>query len=326
MIRRVIALPLCLAAVAAAGALAGASRGSEPYALRVPLGLDLHVPAPADNPITAARVELGRRLFFERRLSADGRTACSTCHQPARAFTDGRRVSRGVFGRPGRRNVPSILNRAYGVTGFWDGRAPSLEAQVRIAAEADVDLGVPLEETAARLATDRSYVAAFGDGGITADRIVRAIATFVRVQLSGDSPYDRFLNGDRAALDAEAQRGLELFTGVARCARCHAGPLLSDEDFHNTGVSRGQDAGRFGVTGDVPDLGRFKTPSLRNVARTAPYMHDGSIPDLTSVVAFYAGGGGVNPQLSEDVQPLRLTAADRAALVAFLLSLTSAPR
>jgi cytochrome c peroxidase len=266
-------------------------------------------------------------LFFEPRLSADGRTSCATCHQPARAFTDGRRLPRGAFGRAGRRNVPSILNRAYGASGFWDGRAASLEAQVRIAAAADVDLGLPVEQAAERLAADPSYASAFasafGDAHVSADRVVQAIATFVRAQLSGDSPYDRFLDGDQAALGAEARRGLAVFMGPARCGRCHSGPLLSDEAFHNTGVSWGADAGRFEVTGHPADRGRFKTPSLRNVALTAPYMHDGSLPDLESVVDFYARGGDENPKLSGELRPLALTPGDRAALVAFLRALTS---
>lgn len=326
MVNRLVALPVCLAALAAA--LAAATIRAEGVTLRVPLGLDLHVPAPAGNPITAAKVDLGERLFFERRLSADGRTSCATCHQPVRAFTDGRTVSRGVFGRPGRRNVPSIRNRAYGLSGFWDGRAASLEAQVRIAAAADADLGRPVEHGAARLAEDGAYAgafaSAFGDPRITGDRVVQAIATFVRAQLSGGSPYDRFMDGDQAALGAEARRGLAVFTGPARCARCHSGPLLSDEEFHNTGVSWGADAGRFAVTGDPKDRGRFKTPSLRDVALTAPYMHDGSLPDLDAVVEFYVRGGHANPNLSGELRPLGLAAADRASLVAFLRALTGA--
>lgn len=300
------------------------------HELRVPLGLDLYVPAPASNPMTAAKAALGQRLFFEKRLSADGRTSCATCHRPERSFTDGRPVPVGVFGRLGRRNTPSILNRAYGRSAFWDGRAASLEDQVRLAAGGTGDLGLPIEDSVRNLVADaayrRAFGAAYGNGSPSADGAIHAIATFVRTQLSGDSGYDRFMHGDRAALTAEEQRGLALFTGEARCARCHSGPLLSDEEFHNTGVSWGKDAGRHEATGVPADLGRFKTPSLRNVARTPPYMHDGSIPDLDAVLRFYEKGGGGNPNLDDDLRLLRLSAADRHALLAFLRALSGERR
>jgi cytochrome c peroxidase len=320
-----IVLSWCLASAPAVivGGLSSAAR----HDLRVPLGLDLYVPAPADNPITAQKAELGRQLFFERRLSADSRTSCGTCHQPERSFTDGRSVSRGVFEREGRRNVPSIFNRAYGNAAFWDGRASSLEAQVRHAAAGESDLGRPIAESVGTLAADgayrRAFASAYGDDEVTAERIVRAISTFVRAQLSGDSAYDRFVAGDTGAMNDEARRGLKLFMGQARCARCHSGPLLSDEEFHNTGVSWGKDPGRFAVTGRAEDRGRFKTPSLRNVARTAPYMHDGSVADLQTVVEHYDRGGAKNPQLDEDLRPLHLTASDQRDLIAFLKALSS---
>ena len=322
----VIVLPLCLAS-ALTVIIGGASTGAERHDLRVPLGLDLYVPTPTDHPITAPKAELGRRLFFERRLSADGRTSCGTCHQPERSFTDGRVVSRGVFGRVGRRNVPSILNRAYGNTAFWDGRAASLEEQVRQAAAGEIDLGRPIEESVSTIAADtayrRAFASAYGDESVTAERIVLAISTFVRAQLSGNSAYDRFVGGDLDAMTAEARRGLNLFTGAARCARCHAGPLLTDEEFHNTGVSWGRDPGRYAVTGRPDDRGRFKTPGLRNVALTAPYMHDGSLADLQAVIEFYVRGGSKNPHLDEDLRPLLLNASDQRALIAFLNALSS---
>lgn len=320
-----IVLSWCLA-FAPAVIVGGASKAAR-HNLRVPLGLDLYVPAPTDNPITAQKAGLGRQLFFERRLSADGRTSCGTCHRPELSFTDGRAVSRGVFGRDGRRNVPSIFNRAYGNTAFWDGRASSLEAQVRHAAAAETDLGRPIEESVSAIAADAEYrvafASAFGDDQVTAERIIRAIATFVRAQLSGDSAYDRFVGGDANAMNAEARRGLKLFMGQARCARCHSGPLLSDEEFHNTGVNWGRDPGRFAVTAYPADRGRFKTPSLRNVALTAPYMHDGSVADLQTVVEHYDRGGAKNPQLDEDLRPLHLTASDQRDLIAFLKALSS---
>ena len=293
-----------------------------------PLGLDVYLPAPPDNPITAEKLALGERLFAEERLSADGRTSCATCHQPERAFTDGRRVSRGVFGRGGRRNVPSILNRGYGTSFFWDGRAAMIEDQVRQAISGSRDLGLPVAVAVDRLSNDAVYIAAFDAafaGPVSSDRLVQAIATFVRGARSGGSPVDRFLAGDVAALSPAARRGYALFTGAARCSRCHAGPLFTDEEFHNTGVSWGRDAGRFEVTGLPQDRGRFKTPSLRDVALTAPYMHDGSIDTLDDVVEFYDRGGGANPNLDASIRPLRLPADQRADLVSFLRALQGRP-
>jgi cytochrome c peroxidase len=294
-------------------------------ALPVPRGLDLYVPAPAANPITPEKLTLGRRLFFERRLSRDGRTACATCHQPSRAFTDGLPVPIGVHGRTGRRNVPSLLNRAYGQRFFWDGRAETLEDQVRMALEGSTDLDLPAADGAARLADVREYMgefkAAFGER-VSADGVVRALATFVRGQLSADSAFDRFIAGNRRALSTTARKGFDLFNGRANCWHCHAGPLLTDERFHNTGVTWPRDAGRFEFTEDPDDRGRFKTPSLRNVAITAPYMHDGSVATLDAVVEFYDRGGQPNPSLDRLIQPLRLSPEERQALVAFLTSLT----
>jgi len=298
-------------------------RSSGP-ALAVPIGLDLYVPAPSDNPITPDKIALGRRLFFDRRLSRDGRTSCATCHHPDRAFSDGRRLPRGVHRRTGRRNTPSLLNRAYGTLFFWDGRASSLEDQVRIALEGQSDLDLPAREAVLRLADDRVYVDAFNTAFnrlISSDTLVQALATFVRGQLSGSSAFDRFTAGDRAALDEGARQGFALFNGKARCGRCHAGPLLSDEEFHNTGVSWGKDAGRFEVTHRLDDRGLFKTPSLRNVALTAPYMHDGSIGSLDAVIAFYVRGANPNPNLDDQIRPLILSRVERDALIAFLKAL-----
>jgi cytochrome c peroxidase len=292
-----------------------------------PLGLDLYLPAPADNPITTEKLALGRRLFVEARLSADGRTSCASCHQPARAFTDGQRVARGVFGRSGRRNVPSILNRGYGTAFSWDGGGVTLEDQVRRAISSSVDLGLSPAVAAERLSHDATYAAAFDAAfaaPISADLLVQAIATFVRGARSGNSPFDRFFAGDLAALSTEARRGYVLFTGQARCGRCHAGPLFTDEDLHNTGVGWGRDAGRFDVTELPEDRGRFKTPGLRDVGLTAPYMHDGSLATLEAVVEFYDRGGGRNPNLDPAMRPLRLTPDQRSALVAFLRGLQGA--
>jgi cytochrome c peroxidase len=312
-----------LVAILAIGSSVLAS-GAAPM-VSVPLGLDLYVPAPAENPITREKIALGRRLFFERRLSRDGRTACASCHEPARAFADGRRLPVGVHRRAGRRNAPSLLNRAYGTRFFWDGRAATLEDQVRIALAGERDLDLPVDEAASRLANDRAYLAAFKtafDAPVSPEGLVQALATFVRVQLSGASAFDRFTAGDRAALSPQARQGFDLFNGKARCGRCHAGPLFSDEEFHNTGVSWGQDLGRFEVTRHPDDRGRFKTPSLRNVAVTAPYMHDGSLATLDVVIDFYDRGAGANPNLDDQIRPLALSREERLALASFLRALT----
>ena len=293
-----------------------------------PLGLDLYLPAPSDNPITAEKLALGQRLFGEPRLSADGQTSCATCHQPARAFTDGRRVARGVFGRTGQRNAPTILNRAYGTSFAWDGRAATLEEQVRRAISGSRDLGLSVAVAADRLSVDATYAAAFEAAfaaPVSSDRLVQAIATFVRGALSGGSPFDQFFAGDATALSPAARRGYALFNSQARCGRCHAGPLFSDEDLHNTGVGWGRDAGRFVVTGQPWDRGRFKTPSLRNVTLTAPYMHDGSLETLEVVVDFYDRGGNRNSNLDPAIRPLRLTSDQRSDLVAFLRALEGQP-
>ena len=313
-------------AVAGQDESAGIPQSPDPSGVPLvpPFGLDLYLPAPPDNPITTRKLALGRRLFVEARLSADGRMSCASCHQPERAFTDGRRVARGVFGRSGRRNVPSILNRGYGTAFSWDGRGVTLEDQVRRAISSSVDLGLSPAVAAERLSHDSTYAAAFDTAfaaPISADLLVQAIATFVRGARSGNSPFDRFFAGDSAALSPEARRGYQLFTGQARCSRCHAGPLFTDEDLHNTGVGWGRDAGRFDVTGLPQDRGRFKTPGLRNVGLTAPYMHDGSLETLEAVVEFYNRGGRRNPNLDPAIRPLRLKSDQRSDLVAFLRAL-----
>jgi cytochrome c peroxidase len=291
--------------------------------LVIPLGLDLYLPVPEENPITADKIALGRRLFDDRRLSRDGSISCASCHDPARAFSDGRPVAIGVFNRTGRRNAPALINRGYGRSFFWDGRVATLEEQVlRPIADPD-EMDLPVNEAARRV-------------GLSVEHLAHALATYVRSILSGESPYDRFISGDAAALTPEQQAGLRIFRGPGNCTACHIGPTLTDERFHNTGVAwvappggaSGRpvliDAGRFLVTGDPADRGAFKTPTLREVARTAPYMHDGGIPTLQQVVDFYDRGGNPNPLLDLDIRPLGLSAADKRALVAFLRSLSGA--
>ncbi len=283
--------------------------------ITIPLGLDLYLPVPEENPLTAEKIELGRRLFFDRRLSRDGSIACTSCHDPERAFSDGRPIAVGVFGRLGRRNAPAILNRGYGRSFFWDGRVSTLEEQVLKPIQDPNEMDMALAEAAARVS-------------LPPDEISRALASFIRSILSGDSPFDRFVNGDRDALSPEQQAGLQLFRGKANCVTCHVGPNFTDERFHNTGIAwhdgRFQDQGRFAVTAKADDQGAFKTPTLREIARTAPYMHDGSLPTLDDVVEYYDRGGNRNAYLDPELHPLRLASSDKHALVAFLRSLSGA--
>lgn len=287
----------------------------------IPLGLDLYLPAPEFNQLSEEKIELGRRLFNDRRLSRDASIACASCHNPSRAFSDGRAVSVGIEGRVGRRNVPAIINRGYGRAFFWDGRTSTLEEQVLRPIEDPNEMDSTVAVAATRV-------------GLTPETLANALASFVRSILSGNSRLDRFLNGAPDALTPEEQFGLQTFRGRARCTTCHIGPTFSDERFHNTGVAwrpapqAGQEGGRFLddgrliATGKQTDRGAFKTPTLRDVARSAPYMHDGSLASLEDVVDFYDRGGRPNPNLDPSIRPLGLTPSEKRALVALLKALS----
>ena len=284
-------------------------------AVVIPLGLDLYLPVPRDNPLTAEKIETGRRLFFDRRLSADGSVSCATCHQPARAFSDSRAIAVGIGGRVGRRHAPALINRGYGRAFFWDGRETTLESQVLKPIEDPNEMGSTVGDAAARV-------------GLAKDDLANALASFVRSILSGNSRFDRFADGSREALTPDEQLGLRLFRGNGRCVTCHVGPTFTDERFHNTGVAWRSDTrafnddGRFEVTGREPDHGAFKTPTLREVARTAPYMHDGGLATLEEVIEFYDRGGRPNPYLDTEIRPLGLDATEKRALAAFLRALS----
>jgi cytochrome c peroxidase len=273
-------------------------------AVTVPLGLDLYLPAPEGNPLTGEKIELGRWLFFNRRLSRDGSLSCASCHDPERAFSDRRAIAVGVFQRKGRRNSPALINLGYGRLFFWDGRAATLEEQVLKPIEDPNEMDLPLAEAAARV-------------GLAPEEIAHALASFVRSILSGDSPFDRYINGDHTALTPEQQAGLQLFRGKANCSACHVAPNFTDERLHNTGVAWRD--GRFSDLG--AGQGNFKTPTVREVARTAPYMHDGSLPTLEEVIEYYDRGGNPNPGLDPEIRPLRLTVVEKQSLIAFLRAL-----
>ena len=323
---------------------------------------------PHDNPQTPGKIALGEELFFDGRLSVDGSVACSTCHDPARAFTDGRAVSIGVQGRTGQRNSPTILNALYNAAQFWDGRAKSLEEQAALPITNPSEMGQPnLEAAVARIAELPHYEEAFRrvfGRPVNGTDVVRAIASYERTQFSFDSPFDRYIAGDKMAISDSARRGWDLFNTKARCNKCHASSedrrdsvFFMDKDFHNIGIgivrhnvvalaceaeqeidsgkiidvdqaaiqSETSVAGRFLVTKKEMDIASFKTPGLRNALITAPYFHDGSQATLWDVMDHYNHGDGTqNPWLDEDMQPLALKESEIDDVVAFLATLTSA--
>ncbi|QDU66954.1 cytochrome-c peroxidase [Engelhardtia mirabilis] len=297
---------------------------------RVPLGLDWE---PASyrgrTTIEPATVALGERLFFDPRLSRSGQMTCATCHQPERAFTDGRALGRGDSGELVGRNAPTILNRGTGTHQFWDGRAEDLAAQALGPMLSEVEMGLTHELFSERFGSDPEMVREFREvfgSGPDLELAARAIAAFEATLVTANSPFDRFeWGGEREALSEAAQRGLRLFRQEAGCTTCHTGTNFTDELFHNLGVGfdgTSSRPGRFAVTGDHDDLGRYKTPTLRNVELTAPYMHDGSLETLDDVLTFYNEGGRANPNLDPELRPLDLSPAQLEDLRAFLESLT----
>jgi cytochrome c peroxidase len=295
---------------------------------------EMTLPVPADNPITDAKTALGRRLFFDPSLSQNGSVSCATCHDPDRAFADARPLAVGVFDRVGRRHSPALVNRGFGRAHFWDGRARTLEEQVTQPIEDPNEMASTVGAVVERLGADASYAAAFDAAfsrPVNAVDLARALATYLRTVRSGDAPYDRFVDNQSGALGPQAQTGLRLFRSKARCTFCHIEPTFTDEQFHNTGISwqpsaggtgAFADEGRFEVTRQPRDRGAFKTPTLREIARTAPYMHDGSLATLMDVVEFYDKGGRANPNLTRLIRPIGLTTDEKQALVAFLESLS----
>ncbi len=313
-----------------------------PIEIVAPLGLP-PVPIPADNPPTAETVALGRRLYYDTALSVDSTISCASCHDPKFGFSDGKQFSDGVRQQKGNRNSSTVFNAAYYTTQFWDGRAASLEQQAEGPVANPVEMGNTLTAVEQKLNADPSYRAEFkkawGADVITYEMVEKSIASFERTVVSGNSPFDRYMyGGDKKALSASAQRGLEVFRNRKKgdCAECHTigekYALFTDNKFHNLGVGvkltiNGEaeltDLGRFKVTGVEADKGAFRTPSLRNIALTAPYMHDGSHKNLKEVLDFYIGGGNSNPYRDKEIHPLDfLTRQEIADLTAFLMSLT----
>jgi cytochrome c peroxidase len=310
-------------------------------AIEAPLGLPA-VPIPADNPPTAESIELGRKLFFDGRLSADDTVSCSTCHNPQLSFTDGLPGAKGIKGKIGRRNAPTVLNAAYYSTLFLDGRAASLEQQAGFPIANPDEMGQSHELSIKKFEKipeyKKDFERVFGPGRLTIGKIGMALASFERTLLSGDSAFDRYMyGGDKSALSEAAVRGLKIFTDKKKgnCSTCHTigetYAVFTDGKYHNLGVGMGKngeltDLGRYEVTKAEGDKGAFRTPDLRNVEKTGPYMHDGSLKTLKDVVDLYDGGGSSNEQLDPEIKELHLSGQERADLVAFLESLTGRPK
>lgn len=288
------------------------------------------IPFPEDNAFTPARALLGRTLFFDPRLSGSGEVSCASCHDPRLSFGDGLPVGVGQDGLPLDRRSPTLLNLAWAPALFWDGRAYSLEEQALgpLISPREMNMPIPaLEATLERLQGYRPlFEAAYPGEPMGADTAARALATFERTLVSPPSPFDAWVEGDEAALSEAAKRGFALFNGRAECSVCHSGWRFTDDGFYDLGLP-GADLGRGEVLpGIVAVEHAFKTPTLRDVSRRAPYTHDGRMASLAAVVDYYADGGGPpRPSKSELIRPLKLSAGERDDLVAFMESLTSAP-
>lgn len=293
--------------------------------VNVPSGFE-PIPIPDHNPLTPSKVALGERLFFDPLLSRDQTISCASCHLPELAFTDGVAKSEGIEGRIGLRNSPTLVNVAYLPLLFWDGGALTLENQVFAPLQDHNEMDAELDRVLGRLHTAPSYVEdferAFGEEA-TLRSLTQALAAFQRTIRSGGSRYDRFLDGDRQALSASQRRGLDLFENKANCATCHAGFLFSNLAFVNNGLIVNEaDSGRARITLKAEDYGKYRVPSLRNVALTAPYMHDGRFSTLMDVVVHYNHGGVATRNRHEAIMPLKLSDQEQTDLVAFLNALT----
>ncbi len=339
------------------------------FQMKVPLGLPADMweaMVPPSNPITEEKVALGEKLYFDKRLSVDRTVSCATCHDPATALADHNMVGVGIENKKGARNSPTVLNAMFNEAQFWDGRAPSLEEQSKLPIINSVEMGMKdhpavVERVRSLSEYQPLFAKAFPGEEINIDTIAKAIASFERTQLSGNSPFDRFMAGDQNAMSAAAKRGWDLFNNKARCISCHAfnpsAPFFSDFKFHNIGVAakdqnfdslarRAQqitasdpssvqlvdelalspgfsELGRYLVTKQQRDIGSFKTSMLRDIELTAPYMHNGSEKTLLDVVKFYDKGGELNANLDGGMRPLKLTDPEMNDLVEFLKALTS---
>jgi cytochrome c peroxidase len=315
--------------IAGAGKRASVEAAPDPLAsLKAKFARPSFLPSLPSNPPSAAKVALGQRLFFDKEFSATGTIACASCHDPKLAFTDGEPTGRGVSGRRLVRHTPSLWNVAWSRLLFWDGRAPSLEAQVRFPVEHPDEMGDSLENAVFRLSRHESYERAFAaafpsDPQISPRNLALALAAYERTLVSPPTRFDAFIAGDTSAYSPAETRGFRIFVGKGRCSNCHTGFALTDNNFYDIGLP-GEDRGRGAVIGLPAADHAFKTPTLRELAWTAPYMHDGSLATLEDVVRHYEQGGVVRPTRSRDLpQALRLSDGERADLIGFLETLSS---
>ncbi len=299
--------------------------------MRVPdIGpLPTAVPIPATNLNYKTKIKLGEQLYFDGRLSQNGAISCAFCHTPGLGFADPKQVSVGVGGKRGGRQAPTIYNTAFNPVQFWDGRAGSLEEQAIGPIVNPVEMAETHENVVKKLSHIKGYVDQFQlvfGTGISMQGIAEAIAAYERTIISTNSAFDQYVLGDKTAMSEEAQRGMALFKGKARCMLCHNDSNFTDNQFHNLGVPQvgpmKEDLGRYYVTRRPEDTGAFKTPTLRSIIETAPYMHDGAFKTLEEVVDFFDRGGGKNPNLSPMMKPLGLTKEEKTHLIAFLKALT----
>lgn len=341
-----VMLAFAASAILSAGSQSGGAKKLEPIG---------PVPVPADNPMTPEKIELGRMLYFDTRLSGDSSIACAKCHDPDKGFSNGLQMSDAYPGTKHWRHVPTVLNAAYLKHQFWDGRAGSLEEQCLGPIEAPIEMNqnfVHLVEKLSGIPWYREQFRKVFQSDVTMENLAKAVSAFERTIVSKPGKVDQYLKGDKSALNDSERRGMELFTGKANCIACHHGPVLSDNDFHTTGVpeieplktesdriatrhffATGQkypnprsvdaDYGRELITKSQSDRGKFKTPSLRELKWTAPYMHNGAFETLEDVIEFYMKGGGNHPNKDPLLKPFELTDQEFDDLLAFLEALSS---
>ena len=275
-------------------------------------------------------MSLGHALFFDPRLSGSNWISCATCHNPALGWSDGLPTAIGhnmtVLGRA----TPTIINTAYNRKQMWDGRFRSLEQQALGPIQADLEMNQDMDELLVELNAIPGYVqmfkSAYGDEGITQNTIAKAIAAFERTAVSTEAPFDRFIKGDKNAISASAKRGFALFEGKANCAACHQGHNFVDDGFHNIGVPDSNDPGRYTIVKVAVLKGAFKTPTLRDITLTAPYMHNGAYNTLEEVVDHYNAGGKATGNIDPNIKPLNLSDQEKKDLVAFMRTLTGKPK
>ena len=338
---RINATPLCLCFLLLTGGLAFAP-------------LALAVPSSQLQPLlleSKARIDLGQMLFFDRRLSGDGTMSCAGCHIPEQFYADGRDISGAYPTNKHWRNTPSLLNAAYLQSFFWDGRSDSLIHQARGPIESPFEMNSNLAFVAAKLTEIPGYQTAFQSAfgsEVSPELILTALAAFEQTLTVNDSPYDRYLGGEKQALDDKARAGMEIFFGSAGCGQCHSGPLLSDQKYYNLGVAEPEllrldpqfrstrryqlasqdlpmqenDPGRYRISKNAAEMGAFRTPPLRQVAQTGPYMHNGSLKTLAEVITFLSQGGGEDLHKTTLLKQVSLSSDEQAALVAFLENLS----